>query len=334
MKKALSVVLFIALVLSFAGCGKEANTKTEEPPQEENVTIKLAALKGPTGMGMAKLISDDAANENKKYEVTLSSAPEDVKAGILKGDFDIAAIPTNLAAVLYNKAGADISVLAVNTLGVLYILEDGNTVNSIKDLNGKKVYATGQASTPEYILDYVLKQNGIDPDKDVEIEYMTEHSELASQMAAGSVKIGMLPEPNVTSTLVSSQSENIRIALNLTEEWEKSAEGTTIMQGCIVVKNKFLKEHSEAVKTFMEEYRASVDFVNGNIDEAAQMCETAGIVPKAAIAKKAIPNCNITFVTGEELKTKLNAFLKVLFEADHASVGGKLPDNAFYSDIK
>ena len=329
MKKTLSVILFIALLFAFAGCSKNAPQTTEKKDKEQ-VTIRIASLKGPTGMGMVKLFDDDEAGETPKYDVSLCSTPEDVKAGILNGSYDIAAIPTNLAAVLYSKAGADISVLAVNTLGVLYILEDGDTIHSVKDLAGKKICATGQASTPEYILNYVLEKNEITPDKDVDIEYLTEHSELAAQMAAGAVKIGMLPEPNVTTTLISSKSENMRVALDLTEEWEKAADGTTIMQGCIVVNNSFLKAHPDEVKTFMADYKESVDFVNSNIDEAAALCEKTGIVPKAAVAKKAIPNCNITFITGEKLKTGLNAFFKVLFEADPASVGGALPDDAFY----
>ena len=323
MKKIFAVILCIAMLFTVAGCAEKA-------PAADDVTVRLATLKGPTGVGMVKMLTDDAAAEKPTYEITLSSAPDDIKAGILSGSFDIAAIPTNLAAVLYNKAGADISVLAVNTLGVLYILENGDTVKSIADLKGKKLYATGQASTPEYILNYVLSQNGIDPEKDVEIEYMTEHSELAAQMASGAVSIGMLPEPNVTSTLLSSETGNTRIALNLTEEWEKIAEDTTIMQGCVVVSNKFLAEHPQAVAQFMEQYGTSVEYVKANVDEAAAMCEALGVIPKAPLAKKAIPNCNLTFVTGTEMQEKLGAFLKVLFDADPSSVGGKLPDAGFY----
>ena len=323
MKKIFAAILCIAMLFTVAGCAEKA-------PAADDVTVRLATLKGPTGVGMVKMLTDDAADEKPTYEVTLSSAPDDIKAGILSGSFDIAAIPTNLAAVLYNKAGADISVLAVNTLGVLYILENGDTVKSIADLKGKKLCATGQASTPEYILNFILEKNGIDPEKDVEIEYMTEHSELAAQMASGAVSIGMLPEPNVTSTLLRSETGNTRIALNLTEEWEKIAEGTTIMQGCVVVNNKFLTEHPQAVAQFMEQYGASVEYVKANVDEAAAMCETLGVIPKAPLAKKAIPNCNLTFVTGTEMQEKLGAFLKVLFDADPSSVGGKLPDAGFY----
>ena len=323
MKKIFAVLLCIVMLLAVAGCASKE-------PVADDVTIRLATLKGPTGIGMVKMLTDDAANEKQTYDVTISSAPDDIKAGILSGSFDIAAVPTNLAAVLYNKAGADISVLAVNTLGVLYVLEDGNTINSIADLKGKKLYATGQASTPEYILNYILSKNGIDPAKDLEVEYLTEHAELATQMVSGAVSLGVLPEPNVTSTLLNSKSGNMRIALNLTEEWEKVAEGTTIMQGCVVVSNKFLAEHPQAVAQFMEQYKASVEFVKANVDEAAGMCETLGIIPKAPLAKKAIPNCNLAFVTGTEMQEKLGAFFKVLFDADPASVGGKLPDAEFY----
>lgn len=323
MKKLLAVIICIAMLFTVVGC-------TEKEPAIDTTTVRLATLKGPTGVGMVKMLTDDAAKETPSYEVTLSSAPDDIKAGILSGSFDIAAIPTNLAAVLYNKAGADISVLAVNTLGVLYILENGDSIKSVNDLKGKKLYATGQASTPEYILNYILEKNGIDPKNDVEIEYMTEHAELAAQMASGAVSIGMLPEPNVTSAMITSETGSMRIALNLTEEWEKIAGGTTIMQGCVVVNNTFLKEHPQAVAKFMEQYAASVEYVKANVDEAAAMCEALGVIPKAPLAKKAIPNCNLTFVTGTEMQEKLGAFLKVLFDADPSSVGGKLPEAGFY----
>lgn len=327
MKKTVSILLALIMVLSFAGCGK---TDSQQTIKEENTVIRLATLKGPTGMGMVKMISDDENAENHKYEVTLSSAPDDIKAGIINGSYDIAAIPTNLAAVLYNKGGADISVLAVNTLGVLYVLENGDSIKTINDLKGKKIYTTGQASTPEYIFDYILKCNNIDPDKDVDIEYLTEHSELSTQIASDSVQIGVLPEPNVTTSLLNSQSGKLRIALNLTEEWEKSAPDTTIMQGCIVVSNTFLENYPEKVKEFMKEYESSVNYVNSNIKDASVLCEKTGIVPKAAVAEKAIPNCNIVFVAGEEMKKKLNSFFEVLFKADPSSVGGKLPDDNFY----
>ena len=340
--KQLSLRLFAALLAlmlcaAFAvGCAKtngegDATTPAADGTSEESTTVqpaapttmRVATLKGPTGMGMAKLM-DDAKQEGalkNTYEFTVASAPTELTASIIKGDFDIAALPTNLAATLYQKTGGAIKVAAVNTLGVLYVLENGETVQSIADLRGKTLYATGQGSTPEYILRYVLEKNGIDPEKDLTIEYMT-------AMAAGTVSLGVLPEPNVTTAMV--QNADLRVALNLTKEWEAAAPGTTVMQGCIVVSTKFAEEQPQALAEFLQAYKASVSYINENPDEGSALIEAAGIIPKAAIAKKALKNCNITYIDGEEMQQKLAAFLQVLYDASAASVGGKLPDDGFY----
>lgn len=320
---AAAAVSFMLLVGMTVSCGKG-----------KNGAIRVAALKGPTGIGMVRMMQQDAEREAPHYAFTLSSAPEDVKAGLLSGEYDIASIPTNLAALLYSKAGAKISVLGINTLGVLYILENGDTVHSAADLAGKTLYATGQGSTPEYILRYILEKNGIDPTEDIDIEYLTEHAELATRMSAGEIVLGMLPEPNVTSALLGAGDQPLRIALDLTAEWEKIAAGTTITQGCIVVRREFAEEHPEEVEAFIRDYEASAAFTASDPDPTAALCEEFGVIPKAALAKKALPNCNVVFLTGAEMKTKLEAFLGVLFEADASSIGGKLPDDAFYYGVK
>lgn len=321
MKKIFALLLALVLALGLFACAKDGGAKTD---------VKVATLKGPTGIGMVQLMkkaADGSAKNN--YTFSLESAPDAIQALIVNGDVDIAAIPTNLAAALYKKTDGAIKVAAVNTLGVLYILEKGNTVNSVADLRGKTLYATGQASTPEYILNYVLTKNGLTPGVDVTIEYMSEHSELATALASGTVSLGMLPEPNVTSA--SAQNAELRVALNLTAEWEKACgEGNVPVQGCIVVSKKFAEENKAALDAFLDEYAASVEFVNGNIDEASTLVEEYGIMAKAALAKKAIPNCNIVFKAGDEMKTLLGDFLKVLFDANPKSVGGALPDDAFY----
>ena len=331
LKTTVCLLLAAVLLCGMLGCSGADVGTTENGNGGASGKTRIAALKGPTGVGMAKLTADDDAGAEKQYEVTFSSSPEDVKAGILNGSYDIAAIPTNLAATLYNKAKAEIAVLAVNTYGVLYVLEDGDTVHSVADLRGKTLYATGQASTPEYILDYVLKQNGMTPGEDVEIRFVAEHAELAAQLSVKNVSLGMLPEPNVTSAILQSGG-TLRIALDLTKEWKKINKDTEIMQGCIVVSKAFLAQHPEKVDRFMTDCEASVTYVREHPEEAAGYCETYGIIPKAALAQKAIPNCSLTFVTGAELKTKLNAFLAILFEADPSSVGGMLPDDGFYAE--
>ena len=326
MKKALSIIL--AVIFAVSAVIMTSCTKTEAKPEQ----IRVYTLMGPTGMGMAKLISDNKESKTKQtYTFNIASAPDQISAEVIKGDFEIAAVPVNLASVLYNKTEGKIAVAGVNTLGVLYVLENGNTINSVADLKGKKIYATGQGANPEYTLRYILTKNGIDPDNDVTIEYLAEHAELATQMASGDVVLGMLPEPNVTSVLLNNK--DVHIALDLTAEWRKVAD-TELVQGCIIVNKDSAEKYPQALKTFLEEYKASVDYVNNNVDDAAAMIEAAGIVPKAAVAKKALPNCNIVLVEGAEMKASVSAMLNVLFEAAPKSVGGKLPDDAFYYGVK
>lgn len=351
MKKFLALMLAFCMMFALAACGNAniddtttADTTTAETTTEAttasgntevtnpDVDVRVIALKGPTGMGMSKLMDDDEKGTSKNnYEFTLAAAPEEVSAAVLKGEVDIAAVPVNLASVLYNK-GADISFAAINTLGVLYMMENGNTITSIADLKGKTIYATGQGSTPEYILNYILTKNGIDPENDVTIEYIAEHAELATKLAENVAAIGLLPEPQVTVALTTAAQKgnaDLRIALDMTEEWSKFDEGQ-LVQGCIIVSNKFRNEHPEQYAKFMEEYKASAAFVNENIDEASEIIANFGIVPKAPLAKKAIPNCNICCVDGEEGIAYMENILNVLYTANPKSVGGTLPADAFY----
>lgn len=345
-----ALMLVSAFALASCGNGKPEATGTQttlddtsaetpsttgadtEKPEDKPSEIRVITLMGPTGMGMSKLISDSKENKTgQNYTFTVASAPDQVSAQVIKGDFDIAAVPVNLAAVLYNKTEGAIKAAGVNTLGVLYMLESGDTVKSVADLKGKKIYATGQGANPEYTLRYILSKNGIDPDKDVTIEFLAEHAELATQMTAGTVTLGMLPEPNVTAVLLNNK--NAHIALDLNKEW-KAVSGTDMVMGCIIVSAKFAEEHPQALKSFLEEYKASVDFVTSNVEEAAALIEAAGIVPKAAIAKAALPNCNIVLVTGDGMKTAMSSMLNVLFEANPKSVGGKLPDDGFWYTVE
>ncbi len=324
MKKLLALVLALCMLFAIVSCGKE--------DAADDVTIRVTTLKGPTGMGMAKLMEDDATSTSENdYEFNIAASPDEAKNALISGTADIAALPVNLAAVLYNK-GVDISFVAINTLGVLYILENGNTITSVEDLRGKTIYATGQGSTPQYILEYLLVKNGIDPVKDVTVEYIAEHAELATKLATGDAAIGILPEPNVTSALAAANTNGnaeLRIALDVTAEWEKLGEGN-LSQGCIVVSNKFKNEHPEAFAKFVEEYAASADYTNTEVDAASELIAKYGIIPKAPLAKKAIPNANICFIDGDDGETYMRSVLGVLYSANPASVGGKLPDDAFY----
>ena len=305
--KLLSLTLALLMVLSlfgFAGCTTEEpnvpeetsadETKIEETnadatvpeetepevTEEKPEKIRVITLAGPTGMGMAKLIDDDTNGKTAyDYEFTVSSAPDQVSPEVIKGNNDIAAVPVNLASVLYNKTEGKLKVAGINTLGVLYMLENGNTINSVADLKGKTIYATGKGSNPEYVLRYILTKNNIDPDKDVTIEFLAEHTELAAKLKTNQVAIGMLPEPQVTAAMTGSQ---VRIALDLTKEWDKVSD-YKLVQGCIIVNNEFAEKYPTALKKFLEEYKASVDFVNANVDEASTLIEKAGIVPNSKV---------------------------------------------------
>ncbi len=326
MKKLMALLLAAMMVFALVSCNNN-NDKGDD------VTVRVMALKGPTGMGMVQLMENSVnGTTQNKYDIKLAAAPEEVSAAVIAGTVDIAAVPVNLASVLFNKPDVDISFAAINTLGVLYILENGNTVNSLEDIKGKKIYATGQGATPQYVLEHLLKENGINPETDVEIEYIAEHAELATKLAANDAAIGLLPEPQVTSALTTAKkngNNDLRIALNVTEEWQKLGDGE-LVQGCIIVSDKFKTEHPEAFAKFMEEYKASTVYVVENPKDASLLIEKHGIVPKAALAEKAIPNCNICCVDGETGIAYMKNILEILYTANPKSVGGKLPTDEFY----
>lgn len=312
MKKLTALILIACMAAAlFAGCGTKATTPAN-----------IGTLQGPTGMGMVTLMGDEFSS---KYNITIESAPDAVVGKIINGELDIAAVPVNLAATLYNKTEGNIMMIAVNTLGVLYVLEDGETVNSMADLAGKTLYATGQGSTPEYMLSYLLEKNGLTDS--VTVEYKAEHSELATLMASGEVKLGMLPEPNVTATM--AKNEKLRVALDLTKEW-KDAAGVEPVQGCIVVRKDYFEQNQAAVRLFLKEYEAAVNYTKANQAETAALMEKYGIIGSAAIAEKAIDKCNIVCYRDEAMRTAAEAMLQVLFDANPKSVGGALPGDDFY----
>lgn len=338
LKKLLSAALAAALVLSLAACGKKdqpAQSGSQSASQSgttsqevdfSGVKIRVAAMNGPTGMGMARL-ADKVRNDMLPYEcdVTFSGSPDDVRAGLLSGELDIAAVPVNMAAALYNKTGGEILTLAVNTLGVLYIVEKGDTVQSMADLAGKKILAAGQGSTPEYVINYLLEKNGLTDS--VEVEYVSEHAEAVTQMAAGNADLILVPEPFVTTAL--SKVEGARVALDLTQEWAKVSDADMVM-GCLVVSKDFAEADPQALRHFMTQYAVSADYCTSHPAEAAVFIEEFGIMGSAALAEKAIPNCNIVCVTGQEMVDMVTGMLTVLFDADPKSVGGSLPGEEMF----
>lgn len=297
---------------------------TEEPAAPE--VINVAALKGPTAMGMIKLMDDES--ENSSFNFTISGAADEITPALIQGNIDIACVPANLASVLYNKTEGGVRVLAINTLGVLYICQNGEpTIASVADLKGKTIYASGKGATPEYALRYILSQNGIDPDSDVSIEWKSEHSECLSALLSDEGSAAMLPQPFVTTA--QTKSENMNVVLDLNEQWEALNNGSALVTGVVIARREFVEAYPGAVDDFLSEYGASVEYVNANTADAAQLIGKFDIVP-AAVAEKALPKCNIVFVSGAEMKEKLSGYLSVLFESAAASVGGALPGDDFY----
>ncbi len=308
----------------------ETTTAAPETTEAEKIdtpeTIRIAALKGPTAMGLTWLM-DNYEETGLPCDFSIAAAVDEISPMLIQGTVDMACIPANLASVLYNKTEGGIEVLAVNTLGVLYIAENGSEVNGIEDLKGKTIYSSGKGATPEFALNYLLSSNGIDPAADVTIEWKSEHSECLASLAANPGTVAMLPQPFVTTALM--KNEGIRVAVDLNEEWEKLDNGSALLTGVIVGRKEFVEEYSDAVDVFLSGYAESVDFVNGNVEEAAQLVEKYDIVP-AAVANKAIPECNIVCFTGSEMKEKLSGYLQVLFDQLPTSVGGALPADDFY----
>lgn len=325
MKKKLAVFLAALLVATgLTACGQK-----EEVSSEPAVTAKVAALKGPTSMGMVKMMADQKDAKEKNYEFTIGSSPDEIAPKFLKGEFDIVALPSNLASILYNKSQGKVQVLAINTLGILYLMENGDSVKSIEDLKGKTVYSSGKGAVPEYAFNYILKANGLNPDTDLRVEYKSEHTEALAALLNDKSGLAVLPQP--FATVASLKNKYLRTALDLSKEWDKASKNakSTMITGVVVVNKDFAAKYPEKIKKFMADYKASIDYTNTNVDDAAKLIEENNIVP-AAVAKKAIPQCNITYIDGSDMKDKLSGYLQVLFEANPKSIGGKMPADDFY----
>lgn len=341
MKRVMSLGLSLTLAISLAACSGSVSeavssaSATAEPtaaPEAEApvTTFRIAGLKGPTTMGMVKLMSDAEAGEtHQDYQVTMYGAADEVVPLLVKGDIDLAAIPANLAANLYNQTEGKVQVAAINTLGVLYVVTTGDDVKSVEDLKGKTVYSTGKGTTPEYVLNYILKENGIDPEKDLTVEYKSEATEVAAALqAADEGAIAVLPQPYVTAA--QSQIEGLNVALNLTEEWNKVSTDSDLVTGVLVASTEFIEQNEAAFEEFLKDYQASIEWVNSNTADAAELVANYGIAAKAPLAQKALPACNITYVDGAEMKTKLSGYLQVLFDQNPKAVGGAMPGDDFY----
>ena len=310
-KRTIALLCVFAMILCMPGLAEGA--------------ARVVALKGPTAMGLVKLMKDDETAG--AYDFTIAAAVDEVTPMLVKGEADIACVPANLASVLYNNTEGAVRVIAINTLGVLYIVENGDSVHSVKDLAGRTIYASGKGATPEFALNYILSGNGIDPEQDVTIEWKSEHAECLNALLADESGIAMLPQPFVTTAQM--KAEGLRVALDLTAEWDALGADSSMITGVAVARSAFIDENPDAVGAFLDGYRASVEYVNANTDDAAALVGGYDIVPEP-VALKALPACNITFIEGDEMREKLSGYLAVLFDAEPKSVGGKLPEDDFY----
>lgn len=360
MKRLLSMVMAAAMALSLVACGgttasgstasSQAASSAPASSQAESVpassaasasedtaasgdAMRIAGLQGPTTMGMVKLMKDQESVESPLYDVIMYGAADEIVPLLTKGELDAAAIPANLAATLYQKTEGKIQVAAVNTLGVLYVVTTGDDVASVADLAGKTIYSTGKGTTPEYVLNYILTENGIDPAKDVTIEYKSEATEVLSTLqSVGEGAVAVLPQPYVTAA--QAQVEGLNVALDLTEEWNKIDPDSQLITGVLAVRSDYAEQHPEELETFLADYRSSIEWVTANTADAAQLVAEYGIVAKAPLAEKALPACNITYMDGADMKQALSGYLDVLYQQDAASVGGALPGDDFYYGVE
>lgn len=348
-KKIVPAVMTLGFGLAMlAGCHSTEPVATATPEPEETVapvvdsaapageweTARVAMLKGPTGLGAAYLMENVPAGygengDQEKYTFSVLADPTEAVAGLTKGELDIAALPTNLASTLYHKTEGGIQLLALNTYGTLYVLENGETVETLADLEGKTVHAYGQGANPEFVLNYLLEKNGVDGES-VDVQWHASTDEVAALMVSGEGEVCMLPVPAATTVLM--QNQEVRQALDLTEEWENAGGEGVLTMGCVVARTEFVAQHPEEVAEFLKDYEESIAYMTeeSHLEEGAALAEKWGIVPKAAVAQKAIPAANLCFVTGDDMMDGIQGYYQVLYQANPASIGGSIPDGAFY----
>ncbi|MCR5357330.1 MAG: ABC transporter substrate-binding protein [Lachnospiraceae bacterium] len=316
----LRIIAFAAMLALLAGCAKA--------PGSGSVTdVRVGSLKGPTSIGVIRMMHEQESNV---YSFTMETQADVLLSSIVSGQLDIALIPANVASVLYNKTKGGISVIDINTLGVLYMVSGDDSITGMKDLEGRTVYTTGAGTTPEYVLRYLLNENGL-TDK-VNIEFKSEATEVAAVLAEDPSAVGMLPQPFATAATL--KNDALSVVLDMTKEWDNVGNGSKLVTGVTVVRNDFLKEHPDAVSAFLKDHASDAEFVNSDTETASGYVAEAGIVEKAPVAAKAIPYCNIVCITGSEMKEALSGYLQVLYDQDASSVGGNLPADDFYAEVK
>lgn len=332
----LTLLLTLAVAFTAFGCattptnnddGDTTPTTTTTTAPTKRTPLAIAGIQGPTGVGLANLMKDAPNSKTIEYSFTIATSPDEVVGKFSSGSVQIASVPTNLAAKLYKKLSGDVQVLALNTAGVLYMLENGTSVQSVADLRGKTIYSTGEGANPEYVLRHILKENGIDPDKDVTIEFLAENSELVAKLATGAIDLAMVPEPAATTAM--TKNPNLRMALSMDEAWNAVEPDSSMMMGCVIAKKSFIKANAAAIDAFLADYKASVNAVK-DVEATAKLCANFGIIAAEPIAKKAIPRCNVVFVAGADMRPTIDGYYQILFDADPTSIGGSVPNEEFY----
>ena len=314
-------LLMVFALLFMVSCAKQ-----EEIVKEKDV-VRLGLLNGPTGIGAAYLLEENENDETlNKYEVNIVSDPSDMAAQVIAGQLDIAALPTNLAATIYNK-NQNIKLLALNTAGVLYIATSDSSINGFEDLRGRTIYATGQGANPEYILDYLLNENGLVVNKDVYVEFL-DSAELVTKASNNEVDIVMLPVPALTTLLI--KNSNMRVVLDLSEQWDKLNNGSILTMGCVVVNKEYYENNKEVVDNFLIDYEKSINSVKADNEKAGELCEKFEIVANKSIATKAIADSHLIYYAKGNVKDLIEGYYKVLFEANPKSIGGAMPSEEFY----
>ena len=332
-RRKFQIIIFgLAMIcILLAGCGRKEKGEVQNLTKEEQADetsdrakVRVGALKGPTSMGLLFMMED-----SEQYEFQMAATVDELLPLMVQGEFDIALMPANMASVLYNKTNGGICVIDINTLGVLYMVSGDVSIQDITDLSGKTIYLTGKGTTPDYVLQYLLSVNGMNADA-CSLEYKSEATEVAAVLAENPDAVGLLPQPFVTAAC--AQNEALSVVLSMNEEWSKSQGegGSRLVTGVSVVRKEFLKENESAVRAFLDGHAESTKAINEDLETGAALCVKAGIVAKEAVAKKAIPACNITCITREEMKQALSGYLQVLFEQSPQSVGGALPGEEFY----
>lgn len=366
MKKIAALLLALVMVFALAACGAPADQPAETPSQDVTEPtptpsgevpeptpsaepsdeptgepspapaedgVRLAVMSGPTGVGAAKLLNDaDKGETVNEYHYTIANDNSEVMAGLISAEptFDIATVASNVAVNLYNKTDGGVKIIALGTQGVLHILEGsgGTTIQTVTDLAGQTIYSPGQGANPEYILRYLLQTSGLDPDRDVTIVF-ADASEIQAKLLSGEIKYAMLPVPAATATLIKGEGQ-VRAAIDVTEAWNQSNSGSQLIMTAVVARTQFIEENPEAVQAFLQEYKASIDYVNGNPAQAAEWIAGYGITPNAAIAEKAIPQCHLIYIDGAAMPLAISDYFMELYSVDPSAVGGVLPDDGIY----